>query len=133
MKKSCSSDFAIKTDLAHLKSNVDKLDIFKFKNVPSGLNSLKLKYAIIISCNLVKKNTKINKIEKKITDHNHDEYDKYITTEEFYKLTSKNLDARLAQANLTRKNDIADFVKKTDFDDKLKNLNKKVTSNKTKI
>ena len=133
MKKSCSSDFAIKTDLANLKSNVDKLDIFKFKNVPSGLNSLKLKYAIIISCNLVKKNTKINKIEKKITDHNHDEYDKYITTEEFNKLTSKNLDARLAQANLTRKNDIADFVKKTDFDDKLKNLNKKVTSNKTKI
>ena len=133
MKKSCSSDFAIKTDLANLKSNVDKLDIFKFKNVPSGLNSLKLKYAIIISCNLVKKNTIINKIEKKITDHNHDEYDKYITTEEFNKLTSKNLDARLAQANLTRKNDIADFVKKTDFDDKLKNLNKKVTSNKTKI
>ena len=133
MKKSCSSDFAIKTDLANLKSNVDKLDIFKFKNEPSGLNSLKLKYAIIISCNLVKKNTKINKIEKKITDHNHDEYDKYITTEEFNKLTSKNLDARLAQANLTRKNDIADFVKKTDFDDKLKNLNKKVTSNKTKI
>ena len=133
MKKSCSSDFAIKTDLPNLKSNVDKLDIFKSKNVPSGLNSLKLKYTITISCNLVKKNTKINKIEKKITDHNHDKYDKYITTEEFNKLTSKNLDARLAQANLTRKNDIADFVKKTDFDDKLKNLNKKVTSNKTKI
>ena len=27
---------------------------------------------------------------------------------------------------------IGDFVKKTDFDDKLKNLNKKVTSNKSK-
>ena len=30
------------------------------------------------------------------------------------------------------KNDIANFVSKTDLDDKLKNLNKKVTSNKTK-
>ena len=30
------------------------------------------------------------------------------------------------------KNDIANFVIKTDLDDKLKNLNKKVTSNKTK-
>ena len=29
-------------------------------------------------------------------------------------------------------NDITDFVKEVDFDDKLKNLNKKVTSRKTK-
>ena len=35
----------------------------------------------------------------------------------------------LAQANLARKNDIANFVKKTDFDDKLKNLNKKDAEN----
>ena len=49
------------------------------------------------------------------TDHNHD---KYITTQEFNKLTSENFTARLAQANLISKNDIANFVKKTDFDDK---------------
>ena len=82
--------------------------------------------------NLVKKtgfNTKINEIENKITDHDHD---KYITTPEFNKLTAENFAARLAQANLASKSDIANFVKKTDFDDKLKNLNKKVTSNKTK-
>ena len=36
------------------------------------------------------------------------------------------------QANLASKSDIAALVRKTDFDDKLKNLNKKVTSNKTK-
>ena len=42
----------------------------------------------------------------------------------------ENFAATLAKANLARKND---FVKKkTDFDDKLKNLNKNVTSNKTK-
>ena len=41
-------------------------------------------------------NTKANGIEKKITDPEHD---KYITTPEFNKLTSKNFAARLAQAN----------------------------------
>ena len=32
--------FAEKTDLANLKSDVDKLDIDKLKNVPSNLNNL---------------------------------------------------------------------------------------------
>ena len=87
---------------------------------------------VISTSNLVKKvdyNTKINEIEKKIADHYHD---KYITTQEFIKLTSENFAATLAQANLTSKNYVADFVKKTDFDGKRKNLNKKVTLNKTK-
>ena len=47
-------------------------------------------------------------------------------------ITSKKFAARLAQANLASKNDIAAFVKKINFDDKIKNLNKKVTSNKLK-
>ena len=38
-----TSKFAKKVDLASLKSNVDKLDIDKLKNVPSGLSSLKSK------------------------------------------------------------------------------------------
>ena len=59
-------------------------------------------------------------MEKKITDHSHD---KNITTPEFDKLTAENFAARLAQVNL---------VTKTDFDDKLINLNRKITSNKTK-
>ena len=33
---------------------------------------------------------------------------------------------------MANKNDIANFVKKTDFGEKLKILNKKITSNKTK-
>ena len=69
------------------------------------------------------RNTNINEIEKKITDHDHD---KYINTPEFYKLTAEDFVARLAQANLGSKSDIANFVKKTDFDDKLKKLNKKL-------
>ena len=38
-----TSDFAKKTDLANLKSNVDKLDIDKLKNVPSNLSNSKSK------------------------------------------------------------------------------------------
>ena len=36
-------DFAKKTDLANLKSEVNKLNIDKLKNMPSGLSSLKSK------------------------------------------------------------------------------------------
>ena len=35
-----TSKFAKKIDLANLKSNVDKLDIDKFKNVPTNLRNL---------------------------------------------------------------------------------------------
>ena len=44
----------------------------------------------------------------------------------------ENFAARLAQANLASKNDIAVLVEKTDFEEKLKHLNKNVTSNKSK-
>ena len=59
---------------------------------------------------LVKKtiyDIKINELEKKLTDHNHD---KYITTPEFNTLAADVFNATLAQANL---------VTKTDFDAKL--------------
>ena len=62
------------------------------------------------------------------TDHNQD---KYTTTQEFNKFTSENVAARLAQTNSASKNDIANFLKKTIFDDKLKHVNKTVISNKT--
>ena len=73
--------------------------------------------------NLVEKtdnNTKISEIENRIiTDNDHD---KYITIQEFNKLTSENFTARLAKANLASKSNIANFVKKTDFVTKLKNV-----------
>ena len=37
------SDFAKNTDLANLKSDVDKLDVDKLKNVSSGLSNLRSK------------------------------------------------------------------------------------------
>ena len=56
----------------------------------------------------------------------------YITIQEFNQLMSENFVARSAQASLASKSDISAFVKITDFDDKLKKLNEKVTTNKTK-
>ena len=47
-------------------------------------------------------------------------------------MTEENFAAILKKANLPTKGDFDDFVEKTDFNDKLNNLNKKVTSNKTK-
>ena len=64
-------------------------------------------------------NLKIIEMEKKITDHDHD---KYISTQGFNKFTSDNFTVRLAQANLASKNYIANFVKKTNFDDQLKKI-----------
>ena len=40
---------------------------------------------------------------------------------------------KLARANLVSINDITIFVKKTDFDNKLKKLNKNITSNKNEL
>ena len=44
---------------------------------------------------------------------------------------AENVAARLAQAKLVTKA-VADPTKKTDFNDKLKDINKKLTSNKTR-
>ena len=78
------------------------------------MNSLKkliilILLILVIQFKKIDYNTKLIEIEENITDHDHN---KYITTQEFNKLTSKNFAARLAQANLASKNDIADFVKK---------------------
>ena len=69
-------------------------------------------------------NTTTQKLMKlrKIFDHGHD---KYITTYDFKKITAENFAETLKQANLASKNDITDFVKKTDFDDQLQILIKR--------
>ena len=64
-------------------------------------------------------NTKFSEVENEIPD-----YVKYITIQEFDKLTAENFTARLKQANL---------VSKTDFDNKLTSFNRKITSNKQNI
>ena len=63
-------------------------------------------------------NTKISEVENKIPNH-----DKYITTPEFNKLTAESFAARLKHFNL---------VNKTDFDNNLISLNRKISSSKIK-
>ena len=59
-------------------------------------------------------------MKNELTDHDHD---KFITIPEFNNLAAAVFDIRLNRASL---------VAKTDFDDKLKILNQKINSNKTK-
>ena len=63
-------------------------------------------------------NTKIREIENKIPDNS-----KYITTQEFNKLTAEIFAVRLKQTGL---------VNKTDFDNKLTSSNKQISLNKMK-
>ena len=65
-------------------------------------------------------NTKMTEIENKLNNHNRD---KYITTPDFNTLAADVFNTRLARRNL---------VTKTDFDAKLSNFNRKISSNKSK-
>ena len=62
--------------------------------------------------------TKISEVENKTPDNS-----KYITAQEFNKLTAENFAASLKQA---------DLVIKIDFDNKVTSFNRRIISNKTK-
>ena len=79
---------------------------------------MKIKYLTLVTF-LKNRFTKVTESENKLNNYNHD---KYIDTPEFNKLAVDVFNAKLAQANL---------VTKTDFDDKLSSLNRKITQNKT--
>ena len=63
-----------------------------------------------------------------ITEHN-DTNHNHIATTEFNRFTAEMFELRLILANLASKSDIANFVKQTGFDNKLKD----VTWNKNKL
>ena len=82
--------------------------------------------------NLVKKTdygTKIGEIENK---KHYRDHGKYVATQEFNKFSTDNFAARLARAKWLHKAHIADFMIEKDFDDKLKNVEEKLTLNKIK-
>ena len=61
---------------------------------------MKIKYLVlVIQSKKTDYNTKINKTEQKITNHNHD---KYITTSEFNKVTTENFAARLKTSKFSK-------------------------------
>ena len=61
-------DFAKKSDLANLKSDVDKLDINKWKNVPTSLSNLKSKVEAIDVDKLVPVSVDLGKISNVVKD-----------------------------------------------------------------
>ena len=65
-------------------------------------------------------NTKVTEIENKLIYHNHD---KYVTTPEFDKLAADFFNARLSHTNL---------IVKTNFDNTVSSLDRKIAENKTK-
>ena len=80
--------------------------------------------------NEIDDNTKSNGTENKIIAHDH--CNSILLPKNLKKFTGENFAARLAKANLASKNIVAS-VKNTNFDYKLNNGNKKVTSNKTEL
>ena len=93
-----TSSFALKSNLASLKTEVDKLDVNKLVPVPVDLSKLsdvvksdvkKTVYdklaAKVNSIDTRDYDTKITETENKLTVHNHD---KYITTPEFNTLAA---------------------------------------------
>ena len=124
----------IEIEIADTSGIVEKIGcnakIIKIEGKKTSISTLATKAALTAVENkiptvsiLAKKadcNTKITEIEKKLTDHNHD---KYIAPPEFNTLAADVFNARLAEKNL---------ITKTNFGAKLSNLNKNITSDKTK-
>ena len=112
------TDFVKKTKFTELEDKIPDVSSLVTKTALSAVENKIPSVGI-----LVKKtdyDTKICKLEKKLTGHNHD---KYISAPEFNTLAASVFNAILAQANL---------ITKTEFDAKLSSLNKKITSNKSK-
>ena len=102
-----SSKFAIKVDLASLKSN------FKIKNIEDKMpDSTNLDTNTIL-------NGKRNDVKNEIPSIN--------TLDKFNKLTLEKFTARLGQSSLASRSDIANFGKRTDLNrNELNELSKKL-------
>ena len=137
----------VPVDLGTL-SEVVKNDVFKKYIYNAKINDIEDKIPGITNLAANTSLAKINEVKIKIpnvtnlttttittytaAENKKSDHSKYITTLELNKLAAESFAARLTQVNLASKSYIANFLKKTDFDDKIKNLNKNVTSNKTK-
>ena len=147
----------VPSNLSSLKGKSDELDTGKLETTPVDLSKLN----DVVKNEVVKKTEynkelikKVNAIQTQTTDTNnlvqktdydtkssktetkingHDFSNKYITTHEINKLTSENFAAWLSQAKLATKVDIGNFIKKTNFHDNLKNLNKNILQMKQNI
>ena len=107
------------------KMNEVKKETASFNNLATTTAFTAVENKMSNVSNLFKKTdyaTEVSEIENKITtDHDHN---KYFTTQDYNKVTLAIFTARLALAYLASKSDIANFVKNTGLDDKLKISNK---------
>ena len=147
-----ASSFAKNTDLANIKSDVDKLDIDKLKNVPTNLNSLKCKankldgdnlvpvpvdlskLSDVVKNHVVKKdvfNAKIKNFEDKIPDITN------LATNTALNAKINNIKNEIPSFNnlarttvlttVENKIPVSDIVKKSDFDAKISEMGKRFT------
>ena len=111
-----ASNFTLNAKINKVKSKINNIT-----NLPTtaalnaNINEAKNKITNITN---VATTTALTAVKNKIFCHS-----KYITTPELNNLIAENFNAKLAQGNLASKNAVANWVKKTDFDDKLKKLN----------
>ena len=129
-----TSSFALKANLASLKTEVDILDINKLVPVPVDLSKL----SDVVKNDVVKKDV-YDKLIAKV--NNIDTSDFVLNTK--YDTDKSELDNKIPDiSNLATKTaltttekkipDVSNLITKTDFGSKLSNLNRKVTTNKTK-
>ena len=145
-----TSSFALKANLANLKTEVDKLDIDKLKPLPDGVSKL----SNVVANEDVKKtdyNSKITEIENKIPDISNlvtriplttvenkipdtsslvkkADYNTKITEIEGKIPDISNLATKTALTNLS--NTVPDtLIKKSDYDTKIREIEKKYVSN----
>ena len=127
-----TSSFALKTNLANLKSEVDKLDVDKLKLVTTGLSKLS-----DVVKNYVAKKTDYNKLVAKVDD---------IDTSGLVKKTGYNTKISEIEGKIPDTNSLAtktplsavenkipsisNLVKKTDYGTKITEIEKKLTDHK---
>ena len=122
-----TSSFAKKTDLANLKSDVDKSDINKLKNVPTNLNNLKSKVEKLGVDKLV---PVPNDLGKLVDAAKNDFVKKDVYNAKIKNIEDKIPNLATTAALTTVENKIPNvnnLVKKTDYNTKINELEKKIT------
>ena len=105
-----TSKFSNYTDLAHLKSDVDKSDIDKLKNVPSGLSSLDIKIDKFDIPQLETTPVNLSKLSDVV---------KHIVKETEY-------DELIKKVNAIQTNDSNNLVDKADFNTQFGEIERKI-------
>ena len=112
-----TSDFAKKTDLAHLKPDVDKLGIDKFKNSPNNLRNFKSKIDKLDIEKLETSPVDLIKLSNVVTSD-------VVKNTEYNELVQK--------VNNISTTDSSNLVKKTDYKTKVSEIENKITADHDK-